>query len=82
MKRILFAAALLLSLLVVNAGNNRKLLYTGELVPSAKQKMEKDSLMQKAWNEIKSVADAQLKRNSVDKLDYLSLVYIMTGDKA
>ena len=55
------------------AGNKSRLLYTDNLVSAAKEKVKNDSLMQRAWNDIKSVADAQLKRNSVDKLDYLSL---------
>lgn len=82
MKKILLLTLLLSSLLgMTYAGNKSRLLYTDNLVSAAKEKVKNDSLMQRAWNDIKSVADAQLKRNSVDKLDYLSLAYIMTGDK-
>ena len=83
MKKVLLLTVFLYSFCgMMIAGNKSKLLYTDELVSVAKNKMKNDSLMKKAWNEIKSVADTQLKRNSVDKLDYLSLAYIMTGDKA
>ena len=83
MKKILLLTLFLFSLLgITYAGNKSRLLYTDNLVSAAKEKVKKDSLMQKAWNDIKLVADEQLKRNSVDKLDYLSLAYIMTADKS
>lgn len=66
MKKILLLTLLLSSLLgMTYAGNKSRLLYTDNLVSAAKEKVKNDSLMQRAWNDIKSVADAQLKRNSV-----------------
>lgn len=61
---------------------NSKLFYTKERVSSVKSRIQKDNLLNKSWGDIKSVADAQLKRNSIDKLDYLSLAYLFTDDEA
>lgn len=61
---------------------NSKLFYTKERVSSVKSRIQKDSLLNKSWADIKSVAYAQLKRNSIDKLDYLSLAYLFTDDEA
>ena len=66
MKKVLLLTVFLYSFCgMMIAGNKSKLLYTDELVSVAKNKMKNDSLMKKAWNEIKSVADTQLKRNSL-----------------
>lgn len=48
---------------------------------SAQSMVKSDSSMMKGWADIKSVADLQLKSNKIDKLDYISLAYLFTGDK-
>lgn len=57
------------------------LLYTPEKVALVKQRMSQDSNLAKAWDEIRQTADKELKRTSLDKADYLSLAYLMTGEK-
>ncbi|HLP05239.1 MAG TPA: hypothetical protein VK152_07405, partial [Paludibacter sp.] len=56
------------------------LLYTAERVQQAKQQLKTDATAVSAWNSIKEVADANLKKNDLGKCDFLSLAYLMTDD--
>lgn len=57
------------------------LLYTPERIAQVKQRMEEEPKLEEAWTEIKQTADQELKRTRIDKADYLSLAYLMTGDQ-
>lgn len=58
------------------------LLFTPERVEASRKAMKNDTVMQRAWEQIKSVADAQVEgRMDVRKLEYPALVYQMTGDR-
>ena len=56
------------------------LFYTPELIAKAKQRMTSDTTMQAAWLSILKVADAELERCDLNKVEFLSLAYLMTGD--
>lgn len=57
------------------------LLYTPERISQVKQRMQHESQLAAAWEDIKKTADKELKGKSLNKADYLSLAYLMTGDK-
>ena len=68
---------------VVSAGiNHPSLLFTPERVKSAKERMESgDSLMVKGWENIRRIAEAQLAKPDIMKLEYMALAWQMTGDR-
>lgn len=57
------------------------LLYTLERISQVKQRMQHEPQLAAAWEDIKKTADKELKGKSLNKADYLSLAYLMTGDK-
>lgn len=57
------------------------LLYTPERISQVKQRMQHELQLAAAWEDIKQTADKELKGKSLNKADYLSLAYLMTGDK-
>lgn len=57
------------------------LLYTSERISQVKQRMQHEQQLAAAWEDIKQTADKELKGKSLNKADYLSLAYLMTGDK-
>lgn len=57
------------------------LLYTSERISQAKLRIQQDSVWARAWEEIKQTADEELGKKRLDKADYLSAVFLMTGDK-
>lgn len=57
------------------------LLFTPERVEKASSLMKSDTVRARAWEAIKSQADALLQRNDVMKMEYLALAYQMTGDR-
>ena len=57
------------------------LFYTPERLRIVKQRMKSTPQLANSWNEIERIAVGELKRKSLDRMDYLSLVYLMTGDK-
>lgn len=57
------------------------LLYTPERISQVKQRMQHEPQLAAAWKDIKQTADKELKGKSLNKADYLSLAYLMTGDK-
>lgn len=57
------------------------LLYTPERISQVKQRMQHEPQLAAAWEDIKQTADKELKGKSLNKADYVSLAYLMTGDK-
>lgn len=57
------------------------LLYTAEKLAIAKQRIHTDSAYKRGWLSIRQTADKQLTQNNINELDYLSLTYLMTGEK-
>lgn len=57
------------------------LLYTPERISQVKQRMQHEPQLATAWEDIKQTADKELKGKSLNKADYVSLAYLMTGDK-
>lgn len=57
------------------------LLFTKARVEAAKSRMESDTCMARCWEDIRKVADGALKGNNFRRADYLSLAYLMTGDR-
>lgn len=81
---------LLLSIIVMLCAANTfaqkmrhpNLLFTQERLAVARQNMKSDTAFAHAWNDLKAKADSKLKHRNIGDLDYLSLVYLMTGDKS
>lgn len=76
----------LLFLLCVTIGYAQKvkhpsLLYTPERIQKARQRIAVEPKFAEAWNQLKETADSKLKGKDFRSLDYLSLTYLMTGDK-
>ena len=84
MKRIVLLAGILCSMGMGYAQKLKHpdLLYTSERIELVKQRIGQEERMSSAWNEIRQTAEKELKENSLNKADYLSLAYLMTGDKA
>lgn len=57
------------------------LLFTKARVEAAKSRVESDTCMARCWEDILKVADGALKGNNFRRADYLSLAYLMTGDR-
>lgn len=83
MKRIVLLAGVLCSMGMGYAQKltHPDLLYTPERIEQVKQRIGQDEQMTSAWKEIKQTAEKELKGNSLNKADYLSLAYLMTGEK-
>ena len=62
------------------AAERPALFYTAERIASVKQRMADTPALAEAWEEIRQTADKELERTRIDKADYLSLAYLMTGD--
>lgn len=86
MKRIFFAALLawMTAALSLSAQTPRHpyLLYTPQRIEQAKQLMKDEPARKAGWEAIKQRADKALEGgNRLDESEYLSLAYLMTGDK-
>lgn len=57
------------------------LVFTPERIQQAKMRMKTDTALVSGWNQIKQVADENLKKNDLTKCDFMSLAYLMTDDK-
>lgn len=57
------------------------LLFTPERVENAKNLMKTDPARQKGWKEIQNRADELLSKNDFHDIEYLSLAYMMTGER-
>lgn len=81
-KFIIPSLLLILPLLSVSAKiSHPSLLFTPEKVSAAKSRMQTDSVQSNAWQRIKAVADENLAKNDIMKMEYLALAFQMTGDK-
>ncbi len=80
-----FLAGALIACCALSAGaaiGHPSLLFTPDRMKSAKARVEAgDSLMVKGWENILSIADAQLAKPDIMKLEYMALAYQMTGDR-
>lgn len=58
------------------------LLFTPERIKLAKERMVREPAVADGWRQIKDVADRKVENGNVNDLEYLSLAYLMTDDKA
>lgn len=56
------------------------LIFTPERIQQAKNRVKSDPDMAKAWSDIQQKANDALQKNDLMKCDFLSLVYLMTGE--
>ena len=61
--------------------NHPSLLYTPQRIQQVKQRMQHEPKLQEAWGDIKRTADEALQKKDFNRLDYLSLAYLMTDNK-
>ena len=61
--------------------NHPSLLYTPQRIQQVKQRMQHEPKLQEAWGDIKKTADKALQKKDFNRLDYLSLAYLMTDNK-
>ncbi len=83
MKRAILSVLLLLCIIVGFAQRVKhpSLLYTPDRIEQAKQRMADEPKFAQAWEQLKQAADEKLKGKDIQSLDYLSLTYLMTGEK-
>lgn len=83
MNKLIFSSMMmLLPALTMSAKiNHPSLLFTPDKVSEAKARIGTDSIHSQAWIRIKSVADENLSKNDIMKMEYLALAFQMTGDK-
>lgn len=84
LRRLLPALAAILMCAAIAQAQKIKhpsLLFTPDRVETAKKAVKNDSVMARAWQQIKTVADEQADgKGDVRKLEYPALAYMMTGD--
>lgn len=83
MKRIFLCLIAVFSINCVFAQKIKhpSLLYTPERIRAVKQRIAVEPVVAESWNEIKAVADGELQRRSLDKVDYLALSFLMTDEQ-
>lgn len=83
MKRVILTLLLLCSVLGVEAAKQtrRALLFTPEMVKTAKERIKSDAMYAEAWNQLREKADKVATGNNVRELEYLAVAYLMTGEK-
>ncbi len=83
MRRIIFVSIFMLTVVsyLWSQKSNKKLIYTPEQIEYARERVTIDSVMQVAWQEIRSRADVLSQKREINQTNYLSLVYLMTGDE-
>lgn len=69
------------TVLPINAIRHPSLLFTPDKISQAQCRVKSDSVFADAWQTIRVVADNNLDRKDVMKLEYLALAFQMTGDK-
>ena len=82
MKKILTAVLLIATLVSASAQTQKRpyLLMTEARTEAAKQRLKNDQMLNDAWKNIREFADKNIKSNDINKLEHLSLAYLMTGD--
>lgn len=83
MKRIVISLLVMTCILSVYAQKVKhpSLLYTPELIQRAKQRISDEPKFAEAWKQLKDATDTKLQGKNIRDLDYLSLTYLMTGEK-
>ena len=61
--------------------NHPSLLYTPQRIQQVKQRMQNEPKLREAWEDIQKTADEALQKKDFNRLDYLSLAYLMTDNK-
>lgn len=57
------------------------LLYTPKRIELVKQRIAEEPQMAEAWRQLKEAADNKLQKRNLKDAEYLSLAYLMTGEK-
>ena len=60
--------------------NHPSLLYTPQRIQQVKQRMQNEPKLREAWEDIQKTADEALQKEDFNRLDYLSLAYLMTDN--
>lgn len=83
MKRISLCllAVLCLTFAYAQKVKHPALLYTPERIQQAKQRIANEPKLSEAWKQLKETADQKLQKKDLRDADYLSLTYLMTGEK-
>lgn len=83
MKQFILSLFLLMCMMTGYAQKTKhpSLLYTPELIQRAKQRIVTEPKYAEAWKQLKKVADEKLQGKDIRSLEYLSLAYLMTGEK-
>ena len=83
MKRTILPLLLLLCIVAGYAQRVKhpSLLYTPERIRQAKLRIADEPKFAEAWKQLKETADEKLAGKDIRSLDYLSLTYLMTGEK-
>lgn len=61
--------------------NHPALVFTPNRIQEAKVRLKTDSVLVSGWNDIKKIADESMTKTDLLKCDYISLAYLMTGEK-
>lgn len=75
---LLLAACLICSSM---ASAKDALIYSQQSIEQARHQVKDNKEYTQAWSDIKKTADAAVKSHDMQKLDYMSLAYLMTNDK-
>ncbi len=83
MKRIIITILLLCSVMGVEAAKSsrRAMLFTPELVKSAKERIKSDAEYAEAWEQLREKADKVVGGKNLHELEYLAVAYLMTGEE-
>lgn len=83
MKRIVLSFLMLLCMTTIYAQKVKhpSLLYTPERIQSVKNRIAREPEVAECWKQIKETADKKLQNGGLNDVEYLSLTYLMTGEK-
>lgn len=83
MKQLLSACLVCASFLGLQAKDieHPSMLFSPERVENAKKMMKTDPARQKGWRDMQKRADGLLSKNDYHNIEYLSLAYMMTGER-
>ena len=83
MKRIVLSFLMLLCMATIYAQKVKhpSLLYTPERIQSVKNRIAREPEVAECWKQIKETADKKLQNGGLNDVEYLSLTYLMTGEK-
>ncbi len=86
MKKIRYSLLFLGFLLIISthhlvAQKHTKLFFTPERIALLKKRIATDPEIKKNWDDIYTTAEGLLSKPNLDKVDFLSLAYLVTGEK-